>query len=71
MNRYIPAYHLYEKLNNPFNHVDLVLDNTNVGNPVISKEVNIVGIFLKVQIINKVIDILYTEKSIKRKEVSV
>lgn len=39
LNRYIPAYHLYEELNNPLKFVDLVIDNTNVENPSIVKEV--------------------------------
>lgn len=39
LNRYIPAYHLYEELNNPLKFADLVIDNTNVRNPSIVKEV--------------------------------
>ncbi|WP_297430102.1 hypothetical protein [Clostridium sp.] len=39
LNRYIPAYHLYEELNNPLDFVDLILDNTNVKSPIIIKEI--------------------------------
>lgn len=39
LNRYIPAYHLYEELNNPLKFADLIIDNTNVGDPSIIKEV--------------------------------
>lgn len=39
LDRYIPAYHLYEELNNPLEFVNLLVDNTNVENPSIVKEV--------------------------------
>ncbi|WP_346939830.1 hypothetical protein [uncultured Clostridium sp.] len=36
-NRYIPAYRLYEKIDNPYSFVDLIIDNTNVDMPNIIK----------------------------------
>lgn len=36
--RYLPAYALYEKINQPYEFVDLVIDNTNIEIPYIVKE---------------------------------
>ena len=35
--RYVPAYKLYEKIDNPYSFVDLIIDNTNVDMPNIIK----------------------------------
>lgn len=36
-NRYIPAYYLYGKLNFPLDYVDLIIDNTNLQDPIVIK----------------------------------